>query len=83
VTLRIHDPHAIDTEKIGITKDLERALKDSDCAVLITNHKIYSEFGLKKMGSLMKHKIIVDGRNAFNKSEAKGLGFIYRGVGKG
>lgn len=83
VTLRIHDPYAPDAENLGITKDLEAALKNSDCAVLVTNHKTYSEFGLKRMASLMRHRILVDGRNAFDKSEATRLGFTYRGIGKG
>lgn len=83
VTLRIHDPYVLDTENIGITKDLEAALKGSDCAVLVTNHRIYSEFGLERMAALMRHKILIDGRNAFDKSEARNLRFVYRGIGKG
>ena len=83
VTLRIHDPHVLDTENLGITKDLEAALKGSDCAVLVTNHRAYSELGLERMAALMRHKILVDGRNAFDKSEALRLGFVYRGIGKG
>lgn len=83
VKLRIHDPYAPDTENLGITKDLEAALRDSDCAVLVTKHKSYLEFGLQRMASLMRHKIFVDGRNAFDKSEATRLGFTYRGIGKG
>jgi UDP-N-acetyl-D-mannosaminuronic acid dehydrogenase len=83
VTLRIHDPYVLDTENLGITKDLEAALRDSDCAVLVTKHRAYSEFGLGRMASLMRHRILVDGRNAFDKSEAIKLGFVYRGIGKG
>ncbi|MEM4263174.1 MAG: nucleotide sugar dehydrogenase [Thermoplasmata archaeon] len=83
VTLRIHDPYVLDTEGLGITKDLEAALKGSDCAVLVTKHRAYSEFGLNRMAQLMRHKILVDGRNAFDKSDALKQGFVYRGVGKG
>jgi len=83
VIVTVHDPHAIASKGLKIERNLEKSLKESDCAVLMTKHKEYIEFGLEKMSRLMRNRIIVDGRNIYDKTKARRLGFIYRGIGKG
>lgn len=38
---------------------------------------------LERIGSLMRQKIMVDGRNLYEVDRLKALGFVYRGVGRG
>jgi len=79
----VHDPFVKDNNRIGIESNLERALRKADCAVLMTKHKIYSDMGLKKIADLLKHRIVIDGRNAFSAADAEKFRIIYRGIGKG
>ncbi len=81
--LVVHDPLVERKYKVPLTKDLKEALKDSDCAVLVTDHSVYREMDLDFMRSLMRTPFIVDGRNVFNAAKAREKGFIYKGVGKG
>lgn len=64
---------------IGNLKDM---LKGKDAVVLMTGHDEYKELGYEEMMELMEEKpIIIDGRNIFNKVEARKKGFVYKGVG--
>ena len=78
-----HDPYVREFPEAELTRDLSRALKNADCAVIITKHKPYFKFDLKKAKSLMKTPILVDGRNVLNKEKVETAGFVYRGIGKG
>jgi UDP-N-acetyl-D-mannosaminuronic acid dehydrogenase len=62
--------------------DLESMLKNKDGIVLMTGHDEYKSLDLEKMLKLMNNKpFIIDGRNIFNKLEARSKGFVYKGVG--
>ena len=78
----VHDPYVKSYEKITLTNDLNDALKDADCVVIVTAHKQYYEIDLEKTKKLMKTPCIVDGRNVFSKEKAEKLGFRFVGVGK-
>ena len=79
----VHDPYVTDEEGVPITQDLESALKDMDALVLVTKHHEYLGLTMKRLGGLLRTKIIVDGRNVFDPAKAVKEGFIYRGIGKG
>ncbi len=80
-----HDPMAIENtrkiigDKISYTKSIDEALKDSECAVIMTPWKLYSKLNNKDL-KLMKNKIIVDTRRLLIKKKldakyyATGLG---------
>ncbi|MEX0621778.1 MAG: nucleotide sugar dehydrogenase [Candidatus Woykebacteria bacterium] len=74
--LVIQDPF-VDGYKI----DLKKTLKDADAAVFMVAHNDYKRLDLKKIKSLMKTPVIIDGRNIFDKEKSRKLGFIYKGVG--
>ena len=78
----VHDPYVKSYEKITLTNDLNDALKDADCVVIVTAHKQYYEIDLEKTKKLMKTPCIVDGRNVFSKEKAEKIGFRFVGVGK-
>ena len=51
--------------------------------VIATKHKPYFRLNLKKVKSLMRTPIIVDGRNVLDRVKAERAGFLYKGIGKG
>jgi len=69
-----HDPMAIENtrkvigDKISYTKSIGEALKDSECAVIMTPWKSYSKLNNKDL-KLMKNKIIVDTRRLLVKKK--------------
>jgi UDP-N-acetyl-D-mannosaminuronic acid dehydrogenase len=79
----VHDPFVVKGYKVPLTRDIEKALQGSDCVALVTEHTVYKSLDLKRMTELMRTRVIVDGRNAFDASECRKHGFVYRGIGKG
>jgi UDP-N-acetyl-D-mannosaminuronic acid dehydrogenase len=79
----VHDPYVKEFEGIALTNDLENALKNKDCMVIVTRHKQYADIRLDWLKSILATPVIVDGRNVFNPKDCKKAGFSYRGVGIG
>ena len=78
----LHDPIVRDFD-LPFTKDLNEALLNADAVVLSTKHKEYLRLNLNELKSRLATPVLVDGRNAFNSSDATKAGLTYRGVGKG
>jgi len=78
-----HDPYVDDFEGVEIVKDIDSALKMADCAIFLTKHKEYTMLTMDHIAGLMRSKVLIDGRNSFEKHRAKQLGITYRGIGKG
>jgi len=78
-----HDPYVTEFEGVEIVRDLDAALKMADCAIFLTRHKEYTMLTLDRIASLMRHRIIIDGRNGFDKYRAEELKIKYKGIGKG
>jgi len=60
---------------------LDKALKKTDCVVLVTDHSQFTRLSpdtLKKLGV----RSVVDARNVWNKKKIISLGIIYRGIGR-
>lgn len=79
----VHDPYVKEFEGIALTDNLENALKNKDCMVIVTRHKQYVGIRLDWLKSILATPVIVDGRNVFNPKDCKEAGFSYRGVGIG
>lgn len=62
-------------------KNLLGKIKNSDCIVLAVGHKEYKTLNLKKLEKLINKKILIDGKNFFDKKVAEKYGFIYKGIG--
>jgi len=86
--VRAYDPAAINEtkkllgNKIEYTSDQYEALIKVDALALMTE---WSEFHLpdfSRMAELMKGKVIFDGRNIYDPSELRRLGFLYFGIGR-
>ncbi len=78
-----HDPYVRSFPEAELSRDLEHVVRRADCMVIATKHKPYFKLNLKKLKSLMRTPIIVDGRNVLDQAKAEKAGFLYRGIGKG
>lgn len=74
---RIHDAYVHPFNQ----KVSEEIIANADCLVLMVAHNQYRILTLKTIAKIMRHKIIVDTKNFYNKLEAKRLGFTYKGIG--
>jgi UDP-N-acetyl-D-glucosamine dehydrogenase len=65
-----HDPYVASLQLEGKTrysvKDLDKAVREADCVVIVTNHKKYDYAKI-----LSEAKLIVDTRNALGKAGYK------------
>ncbi len=75
----VHDPFVRSAEQVRIEADLEKALQGADCACVLTRHKLYLDFEWPKAVKLMRHPIIVDGRDTVQ--AVPGFRVIKVGVG--
>ena len=78
----IHDVHVTSDEGVPITSDLEGAIRDSDCVILMCGHNEYQALDPEFFEGLMRSKILVDGRNIYDPEQFRKAGFEFRGVGK-
>ena len=56
-------------------------LKGSDALLLLTEWPEFRSPDFNKLGSILKNKIIFDGRNQFDKDFLKKIGFEYHQIG--
>jgi UDP-N-acetyl-D-mannosaminuronic acid dehydrogenase len=78
--VKVHDPY-VQNHSVVKPQPLIDTILGSDCLVVMTKHNQYRELDLRCIGSMMKTRIIVDGRNLFDPEECIDHGFIYRGIG--
>jgi len=79
----VHDPFVKEFEGVVFTDDLENALRNKDCMVIMTRHKEYIDIRLDWLKRVLATFVIVDGRNVLNPKDCEEAGFSYRGVGVG
>jgi UDP-N-acetyl-D-mannosaminuronic acid dehydrogenase len=82
-TYRIHDPFIKEDEGYHIEQNLTTALKNADAIVLMTKHDQYKTITPVKLKSLLRTRIVIDGRDMFDPMEFTAEGFNFKGVGKG
>jgi UDPglucose 6-dehydrogenase len=68
--------------KINLVASQYDAIKDCDALVIATEWSEFRTPDFEKMSSVMKNKIIFDGRNVYEPSRMKELGFYYESIGR-
>jgi UDPglucose 6-dehydrogenase len=88
VTVRAHDPKARETahevfgNRIAYFDDNYEALAGADALAVVTEWRVYRQPDFARMKQLMRRPLIVDGRNLFEGSRLRPLGFEYHGMGR-
>ena len=83
-----YDPIAIDECKRRIgdaiiyATDMYDAVVDADALLLVTEWKQFRLPSWRVLDKTMRSKIVLDGRNIYDKKELEELGFIYQCIGK-
>jgi UDPglucose 6-dehydrogenase len=86
-TVTAYDPVAMPEAKhslgdsITYAKDEFAALIDADALLIVTEWPDFRSPNFEVVGRLMKQKIIFDGRNIYDVTELKELGFAYHCIG--
>ena len=85
--VKAYDPQAMEGAKailpdVQYCRDPYDCVQDANALLLMTEWNDFKTLDLKRVKQLMKHPIIVDGRNMFKPDEMKAMGFEYHSVGR-
>ena len=83
----VHDPKAIANAQkrfpaLKFAEDIDNTLKDAEIVLHLTEWKIYREIDPVKAKSLVKSAIIIDGRNALDRTSWLSAGWKFRALGR-
>lgn len=86
--IRAYDPVAMENaerliQSIEYCEDAYQVAKDSDALILVTEWNEFKQLDFKRVGGLMKQRVLIDGRNIYDPVKLREYGFEYRGVGRG
>ena len=86
-TVVVHDPKAIENArkrfpKLGFAASVEECVKDSDLILHLTEWREYRELDPKALSSLVKKKIVIDGRNALDRDKWRAAGWQFHALGR-
>ncbi len=86
--VKAYDPEAMENvkeifgDKIYFAEDEYDALKDTDALMIMTEWPVFRTPEFDKVTSLLKNKVIFDGRNLYELNQMKELGITYFSVGR-
>ena len=78
----MHNTKAVLKDKIEYGENQYATLKDADSLVIATEWNEFRTPDFNKIASNLKNKVIFDGRNLFDLTDMKELGFYYVSVGR-
>ena len=81
--VKVYDPFASSIKTKGgkfySEATIEETLKETDCAIFVTDHNFFRELNMKELCKLMNYPVIIDCKNLNYSSDD----IIYLGIGKG
>lgn len=85
--VKAYDPVAIPyaakaVRGILLCDNILSVVKDSDAVVLVTEWDEFADLPLEEMKKLMRHPLIIDGRNFLDPQKVRDAGFTYEGIGR-
>ena len=86
--VKAYDPEAMEnvkelfSDKIYFADDEYDALKDADALMIMTEWPVFRTPEFDKVQSLLKNRVIFDGRNLYDLSQMEELGFEYYSIGR-
>lgn len=69
-------------DKISYVADEYEACDGADCLLIATEWSVFRTPDFDKLSSLLKSKVIFDGRNLYENSKMKELGYYYNSIGR-
>ncbi|MGG1614988.1 UDP-glucose dehydrogenase family protein [Paenibacillus phoenicis] len=88
VEIRVYDPIAMPAvrdvigEKVFYSENIEQAVDNCDALLIVTEWNEFIDFGLERYKKLLKHPVIIDGRNCFDLTDASDQGITYHSIGR-
>jgi len=67
---------------VRYAKDAYAAANGADAVVVVTEWNEFRQLDLVRLAKNLKQSVLFDGRNIYEPTKAKELGFIYYGVGR-
>ena len=86
-SVKVYDPVAMDEcrrrigDKVEYSRDMYDAAVDADALMLVTEWKEFRVPSYAVLSKTMKEKVIIDGRNIYDRDEATENGFAYYKIG--
>jgi UDPglucose 6-dehydrogenase len=86
--IKAHDPEAMENvrkimkDKIEYCENPYDAAQDADAIFIATEWPEFRTPDFEKLGSIVKEKVIFDGRNLYDLNLMKELGFVYHSIGR-
>lgn len=88
--IKLYDPVALDevkkifheNKKIEYYNNITETLQNVDAIVIVTEWNQIKNINIENIKYVSKCKIIIDGRNIYNRKQIESLGYIYEGVGQ-
>ncbi len=86
--ISVYDPEALDNlkktfrDKVSYHTDIYSPLQDADALMILTEWSVFRTPDFEKIASLMKQKVIFDGRNLYNLEQLHDFGFYYNSIGR-
>ncbi len=82
-----YDPIATETARplmpgVDFAVSVMDAVSGADAIVLVTEWPEFAELDWPEIGSLVRGKVVIDGRNFLDGGQARAAGFIYEGIGR-
>ncbi|MBI5619687.1 UDP-glucose/GDP-mannose dehydrogenase family protein [Candidatus Gottesmanbacteria bacterium] len=87
-TVTAYDPVAIENAKkvlpksVVYARDAYQAVRGADAVAVITEWNEFRQLDLVRLASELKGLVLFDGRNIYEPTRVKSLGFMYYGVGR-
>lgn len=85
--IKAYDPQAMENashvlKNVVLCENPYQVAEGADALVLATEWNEFKQLDFKKLKSIMKQTVILDGRNLWDASALKDLGFTYMGIGR-
>jgi UDPglucose 6-dehydrogenase len=68
--------------KVEYASNAVELAEDCDALVIVTEWEEFRQLDLQQLASVMRSKILIDGRNMLDQATVNKAGFTYRGIGK-
>ena len=87
-TIRAHDPEGMENVKKMIGNKIQYfdspywAAENADALFIATEWPEFRTPDFEKLASLLKNKVIFDGRNLYDLGTMRELGFVYHSIGR-